>query len=238
MSAGAQEYDANGRLINRNITEFDQRQRDSLAGQAAAASLQATACDNLTGLGNIICKVHKILNSIVPVLLALGVLYFVFGVVQYVIGDEGEAKKKGRDRIISGIIGLAVIVSMWGLVNIVTNTFGFKGNMPNIPTSQSTTGACILGNNPNVQNVLNYGTCIINKSLIPLIFALAIIMFMWGVVQFVINSGEEAKKEKGRQFMIWGIIALTVMFSVWGIVSVLGTTFGIDSGIIPQIKSP
>ena len=34
------------------------------------------------------------------------------------------AKKKGRDRVIYGIIGLAVIIAMWGLVKILTDTFG------------------------------------------------------------------------------------------------------------------
>lgn len=90
----------------------------------------------------------------------------------------------------------------------------------------------------NFQDLLIYVTCIISKSVIPLIFALAVAMFVWGVVQFVINSNEEAKKEKGRQFMIWGIVALAVMVSVWGLVAILGNTFGIDTNFVPQVKSP
>ncbi len=97
---------------------------------------------------------------------------------------------------------------------------------------------CRLDPNPKLQNVLVYGSCIINTAVIPLIFALAIAMFVWGVVQYVINSDEEAKKEKGKQFMIWGIIALTVMVSVWGLVSILGGTFGINTHFIPQVKAP
>jgi len=38
------------------------------------------------------------------------------------IASDEEAKKAGRDRIIFGIIGLAVIVAMWGLVNILIKT--------------------------------------------------------------------------------------------------------------------
>lgn len=36
--------------------------------------------------------------------------------------------------------------------------------------------------------------------------------------------------------MIWGIIALTVMVSVWGLVAILGNTFNINTGFIPQVK--
>ena len=63
----------------------------------------------------------------------------------------------------------------------------------------------------------------------------SVVMFIWGVVQYVINSDEEAKKEKGKQFMIWGIIGLTVMVSVWGLVRIVGTTFNINY-VVPQLK--
>ncbi len=76
------------------------------------------------GFIHILCRLQILINYVVPVLVALGVLYFVWGVVQYVIGDSEEAKKKGRDHIVAGIIGLAVIISLWGLVYIVVNTFG------------------------------------------------------------------------------------------------------------------
>ncbi len=98
-----------------------------------------------------------------------------------------------------------------------------------------TSTSCTLAGNPKLQDLLCYVTSIINGAVIPLIFALALVMFIWGVVQYVINSDEEAKKEKGKQFMLWGIIALTVMVSVWGLVKILGNTFGIEY-IIPQVK--
>ncbi|MSU44909.1 hypothetical protein EXS45_01890 [Candidatus Nomurabacteria bacterium] len=190
------------------------------------------------GIGNLICRVHKILNIIIPVLMTLGVIYFIWGVAQYVIADGDESKKKGRDQIIYGIIGLAVIVGVWGLVNIVVKTFGLSGEAPSLIslTVNGTSTTCSLAGNPKFQDLLCYITRIINDSVIPLIFTLAVVMFVWGVVQFVINSDEEAKKEKGKQFMLWGIIALTVMVSVWGLVGILGSTFGINTGFIPQVK--
>ncbi len=95
---------------------------------------------------------------------------------------------------------------------------------------------CILVQNPNFQMLISYVTCLISKSVIPLIFALAMVMFVWGVVQFVINNGEEAKKAKGKEFMVWGIIGLTVMVCVWGLVAILGNTFDINTNFVPQVK--
>ncbi|MBI5139708.1 hypothetical protein HZA26_03825 [Candidatus Nomurabacteria bacterium] len=84
-------------------------------------------CDSLTGVLKILCKLQEILNSIIPVLVTLGVVYFVWGVVQYVIADGEEAKKAGKDRIIYGVIGLAVIISLWGLVYMLSGTFQTDG---------------------------------------------------------------------------------------------------------------
>lgn len=83
----------------------------------------------------IICRVGNIIDLLIPILVVLGVLYFVWGVVQYVIASDEEAKGTGRQRMIYGIIGLVVIVAMWGLVGIVTRTFGLNGSAEiSIPT--------------------------------------------------------------------------------------------------------
>lgn len=216
------------------------------AGQTGGTSTSTTSSGvtlssptvtcNGTGALQIICKVQQILNAVVPLLMALGVVYFVWGVVQYVIADGEEAKTKGRDTIIFGIIGLAVIIGLWGLVNIVVNTFDLGG--VSAPTLEPLTGqssACSLGNSPKLQDLLGFGTCIINNSIIPLIFALGVMYFVWGVVQYVIADGEEAKT-KGKDTIIYGIIALTVMLTVWGLVGILGATFNLNTSVLPQVK--
>ncbi len=89
----------------------------------------------------IVCRIGNILNTIIPILVVLGVVYFVWGVVTYVISNDEEAKKAGKDRMIYGIIGLVVIVAMWGLVGIVTKTFGLDTyTIPNTPCVPGTPG--------------------------------------------------------------------------------------------------
>lgn len=65
------------------------------------------------------------------------------------------------------------------------------------------------------------------QPVIYLLFGLAIVVFLWGVVQYVIGSqGDERKLQQGRQVMIWGIIGMFIMASAWGIVSILCNFFG------------
>ena len=47
-----------------------------------------------TGLSFMLCKIADLLSYVVPVLATLGVVYFVWGVVQYVIGGDEEAKTR------------------------------------------------------------------------------------------------------------------------------------------------
>ena len=59
----------------------------------------------------------------------------------------------------------------------------------------------------------------------PIIVALALLFFFYGLAKYILNSGDEEKKSEGKSVMIWGIIALFVMVSVWGLVNLLANTF-------------
>ncbi|MBI5139709.1 hypothetical protein HZA26_03830 [Candidatus Nomurabacteria bacterium] len=209
---------------------------------AVFAFLPFIAFAQTGGVVEILSSISAILSAVLPVLVSFGVVYFIWGVVQYVIADGEEAKKAGKDRIIFGIIGLAIIISVWGLVYLLTTTFGLgqggqgaPTNLSNLTPTVTTGSTCAMGG--KFQDLLNYATCIIGKSVVPLIFALAIVMFIWGSVNFfILNADEEAKRSQGKQFMIWGVIALAVMVSVWGLVRILGNTFNINYGV-PQVKS-
>ncbi len=63
--------------------------------------------------------------------------------------------------------------------------------------------------------------------------ALALLVFVYGVVRMIIgmNTGQDGKepREKGKQLMIWGIVGLFVIVSVWGLVALLGQMFGVTT---------
>lgn len=77
--------------------------------------------------------------------------------------------------------------------------------------------------------------------LVPLLIALALLFFLWGLVRFMLNSGDDTARQEAKSQMIWGIIALFVIVSVWGLVSLLNEITGIDAGGgpggIPQVPA-
>jgi hypothetical protein len=62
------------------------------------------------------------------------------------------------------------------------------------------------------------------NSIIPIIFGLALIGFIWGVTKYIYASSP-AKLSEARSYMVFGIIAMTVMISIWGIAYMLKNTF-------------
>jgi hypothetical protein len=73
--------------------------------------------------------------------------------------------------------------------------------------------------------------------LITLIIAAGLIVFLWGIVKYVTAGADEKKASEGRNLMIYGIISLTVMISVWGLVNILTKSFDLQQKAPPYIPS-
>jgi len=69
-----------------------------------------------------ITQIKKILSAILPLIVGLAVIYFIWSTAQYIL-KEGEAKNEARTHMIWGIIIFFVMVSVWSLVAILSNTF-------------------------------------------------------------------------------------------------------------------
>lgn len=93
----------------------------------------------------------------------------------------------------------------------------------------------------NAIQIVGLAQTLVN-SVIPILFAASIMVFFWGLVRYIFDIGNGADgKEGAKRIMVWGIVALFVMASVWGLVAFLGDLFGVQQGstvqtdnIIPQ----
>lgn len=76
--------------------------------------------------------------------------------------------------------------------------------------------------------------------IIALLFALALVVFIWGGVQYIWQGTEPGGREKGRQHMLWGVVGIAIMLSAFGIITFLfntvtdnGRAKGIDGNAVP-----
>ncbi len=80
----------------------------------------------------------------------------------------------------------------------------------------------------NVSDVGNFIINTINGVLVPVLFAVAFIVFVWGAFNtFILGATSEDVKEHGKSLMLWGLIGFFVMISVWGLVNILTSTAGV-----------
>lgn len=73
------------------------------------------------------------------------------------------------------------------------------------------------------------------KTLVPLIVGLTLLYFIWGIFQLVRSNSEDSRKE-AIGVITYGIVSLFVMVSVWGLVSILTSTFFGGGLVIPQLR--
>ena len=84
-------------------------------------------------------------------------------------------------------------------------------------------------------NTLGFVSTVLND-IVWLLITIAIIVFFWGLVMYLLDINDAAKRNEGLKIMTFGIIALFVMVSIWGIIRLLQATFKVSSTtpIVPQ----
>lgn len=71
---------------------------------------------------------------VVPLVFAVAFLLFIIGAVKYFFSEGGKGREEGRKFVLSAVLGFFFMIAIWGLVNVVVNTFGFnQSSRPNLP---------------------------------------------------------------------------------------------------------
>ncbi len=73
-------------------------------------------------------NIQNILNSIIPILLIIATIVFLWGVIQFITAGADEEKRgNARSLMIYGLIALFVMVAVWGIVRVLVQFFGVGG---------------------------------------------------------------------------------------------------------------
>lgn len=170
-------------------------------------------------IAGILNRLNSIVRSLLPLLLSAATIVFIWGIVTtWVAGGDPEKRKKGRDFVLYGLLGLFVIVSTWGLVALLANTFGLPdegeiARLPGAPTeTEQATGA---------EELIH---TILTKAIYPfvsLLFAVATVVFIWGVIEFIARADDAAKRAESGKHILWGLVGMAIMVSFRGIILLL-----------------
>jgi len=129
------------------------------------------------------------------------------------------------------------LLSLFTALMILLPTASFAQPPTVVYTTGGTSNNACSGEITSIAVLFDRVVCILRFSLWPLLISMAVIVFVIGVVKYIAGADEESKRTEGRNFMIYGLVALFVMVSVWGLVGVIQGTFGLsNTPFIPQLN--
>ena len=86
--------------------------------------------------------------------------------------------------------------------------------------------------NTTIESLVSALTNGLINPLIKFLFVLATFIFLWGIIQYLVGSeGNDAKLDKGKKVMKWGIIGMFIMASAWGIVQLFCEFFAVTCAV-------
>ena len=72
-------------------------------------------------------------------------------------------------------------------------------------------------------------TTLINNTLVPLVFGIALIAFLWGMTRWLIWGGsDDESRTKGKNLAIWSVVAFVLMISIFAIANIISGALGLD----------
>ncbi|OGZ06188.1 MAG: hypothetical protein A3C93_05710 [Candidatus Lloydbacteria bacterium RIFCSPHIGHO2_02_FULL_54_17] len=71
--------------------------------------------------------------------------------------------------------------------------------------------------------------------LIMILFALAFVYFVYGVAAYIWNPDNEEARTKGKMSMLWGVVGMFIMVSVFGIMKFIISSIGADDALMNYV---
>ncbi|MCK5095809.1 MAG: hypothetical protein KAR24_00445 [Candidatus Pacebacteria bacterium] len=84
---------------------------------------------------NLVTGVGGIVTLLPPIIIGIAVVYFLWGVVKFVgAGDDEEKRGSAKQIITYGLIGIMVMVALWGIIDVLMSILGLDdgGGAPDI----------------------------------------------------------------------------------------------------------
>ena len=88
-----------------------------------------------------------------------------------------------------------------------------------------------------LSDLITTAQSLVQDYLIPIAFALCLLYFFWGIAQYIRGAGDEKAVEEGRRIMVWGVVALFIVFSIWGIIGFIKDEFNLKDVMIESVQS-
>jgi hypothetical protein len=199
-----------------------------------------------SALAQLLLQFGRWIGILVLLVMSFAVVLFFYGVAKYILsGADEEKRREGSYYMLYGVIGIFVMSAVWGLVFFLGGVFGVDiGGKSTVPSLGIENGSLSVGDqkftgcasskwDPKGGSVSFQSLVCLFITLLapipPILITIALLYFFWGITKYIRAGGNTEELKKGRDVMIYGIIALFVMLAVWGLVILVQKELGIGS---------
>jgi hypothetical protein len=179
-------------------------------------------------LQRIVTALTRTINYVLGILIGLAILGFFWGLVRYLFNAKGGLEqRKASMMMVYGVLAIFFMISIFGVVSLLQLSFGINGTAPiNPPQYGRTTLPPCASLTQNI-GCLAQGVAKSFAIATALLVGVALVLYFSGVAfsMFKYSATGSADKIKNlRNSILWGLLALFIMFSIWGIINLLGNT--------------
>ncbi len=64
--------------------------------------------------------------------------------------------------------------------------------------------------------------------IVPFLIGLAVFLILYGIFGYITHSADEEKRAEAKKFILWSVIFVFLMLSVWGLINILSNSFRLD----------
>jgi uncharacterized BrkB/YihY/UPF0761 family membrane protein len=72
------------------------------------------------------------------------------------------------------------------------------------------------------------------RILIPILFGLAFLVFFWGLSKFILNAGNKDENQKGKNYMLWGVLSLFILLTFGAIIQLASNELDLGGNSSPS----
>jgi hypothetical protein len=130
-----------------------------------------------------------------------------------------------------------IILCMLPIFFITTYITHAQPNPPLNANQNSVNSAVSNLKDKTLQQLVVDTVTIAGRYVLQLLLALTVFVFLYGLMKFMFKGQEsDTARAEGRQVMMWGIIGLFVITSIWGLVAIATSLLGHESIVVPQFR--
>lgn len=130
-----------------------------------------------------------------------------------------------------------IILCMLPIFFITTYITHAQTNPPLNANQNSVNPAVSNLKDKTLQQLVVDTVTIAGRYVLQLLLALTVFVFLYGLMKFMFKGQEsDTARSEGRQVMMWGIIGLFVITSIWGLVAIATSLLGHEGIVVPQFR--